>query len=49
MHACPHASFKPRLAILRAEDEMKDDFTERLRHGVDDDQTGAESESRFQR
>jgi hypothetical protein len=49
MHSRPHARIEPELAFLRAKDDVKDDFTERLGHGAYDDPTGAGSESRFQR
>jgi hypothetical protein len=49
MHARPHGWIEPRLAILRAKDDMKNDFTERLGHGANDDRTHPGSESRFQR
>jgi hypothetical protein len=49
VHARPHGRIEPRLATLRAKDDVKDDLTERLAHGTNDDRTGAQSESRFQR
>ena len=49
VHARLHVVIEPRLAILRAKDDVKDDFTERLGHGANDDPTARRSESRFQR
>ena len=48
-HARLHVVIEPRLAILRAKDDVKDDFTERLGHGANDDPTARRSESCFQR
>jgi len=47
VYARPHLDIEPRLAILRAKNDMKDDFAKRLRHGANDDRTGVASESRF--
>jgi len=40
MHARPHIWLEPRLAILRAKHDLKDDFTKRLGHGAYDDPIG---------
>jgi len=34
MHAWTHVGIEPKLAFLRAENDVKDDFTEGLRHGA---------------
>ena len=47
VYARPHLDIEPRLAILRAKNDMKDDFAKRLRDGANDDRTGVASESRF--
>ena len=49
VHARSYGRIKPRLAILRAKDDMNDDSTERLRHGGDNRATRLGNESRFQR
>jgi hypothetical protein len=49
MHAWPHASFEPRLAILRAKNDVKNNFAKRLGHCLDDVLNGHRSELRFQR
>jgi hypothetical protein len=40
---------KPGLAILGAKNDVKNDFAERLGHGIDDVLNRCRSESRFQR
>jgi len=47
VYARLHLDIEPRLAILHAKNDMKDDFAKRLRHGANDDRTGVASESRF--
>jgi hypothetical protein len=37
MHARTHPRFEPRLAILGAKDDVKDNLAERLGHGANDD------------
>jgi hypothetical protein len=49
MHSRSNVAFQPGLAILGAKDDVEDDFTERLRHCVNDDRNCAGGESRFQR
>ncbi len=49
MHARPHVRIEPGFTILCAKDDMKDDLTERLRHGIDDVLNRHRRESRFQR
>jgi hypothetical protein len=36
MHARPRVRIKPRLAILCAKDDVKNDFAQRLGHDIDD-------------
>lgn len=49
VHARPHGSIEPRLAILRAKDNVNDDFAERLGHNAKDESKRRGNESRFQR
>jgi hypothetical protein len=49
VHARSHFAVQPWFAIFGAKDDVSDDFTERLGQGANNDRTGAESESRFQR
>jgi hypothetical protein len=49
VHARPYGRIEPRLVILRAKDDVKDDLAERLGHGANDDRNDTGSESRFQR
>ena len=49
MRARPDVRIEPGFTIFCAEDDVKDDFTERLRHGIDDVPNRRRSESRFQR
>ncbi len=49
MHTWSHMGIKPGLAILAAKNDVKNDFAERLGHGIDDVLNRCRSESRFQR
>ena len=49
MHARAHVCIERGFTILGAEDDVNNDFTQRLRHEANDDRTRAGSESRFQR
>jgi hypothetical protein len=49
MHAGPHGSVDPRFPVLCAENHVKDDFAERLRHGHKNGLKMSQIESRFQR
>src|SRR5713101_44859 len=45
----PYGGVEPGLAILRAKDDVNDDFTERFRRGADNGPKRRRNESRFQR
>jgi hypothetical protein len=49
MHAWPHACVKEWLALFGAEDDVDNDFTQRLRHDANLGRNADGSESRFQR
>jgi hypothetical protein len=49
MHARPHIRIEPGFTIFCAKDDVKNNLTERLRHGIDDVLNRLWSESRFQR
>jgi hypothetical protein len=49
VHALPHVGVETRLTILRAKNDVENDFTYRLGHSVNDDRIGTKRESHFQR